>query len=118
MGERPDALQWPEEGISRIPYWVYSDPGVYAREQERIFGGRCWAYVALEAEIPNPGDFKRTFIGDKPVVVVRDGEGGVNVVENRCAHRGVQFCQQHLRQRARRVHVPVPPVDLRPARAT
>jgi salicylate 5-hydroxylase large subunit len=87
---------WPGQGISRVPFWAYSDPGIYAREQERVFGGRSWNYVALEAEIPAPGDYKRTFIGDKPVVVVRDAEGGINVVENRCAHRGVQFCQQHL----------------------
>ena len=87
---------WPKEGIARIPYWVYSDPEIYAREQERIFCGASWSYVALDAELPHPGDFKRTFIGEKPVVVVRDQEGSVNVVENRCAHRGVQFCQKHL----------------------
>src|SRR5437016_9079377 len=87
---------WPKEGIARIPYWVYSDPEIYAREQERIFCGASWSYVALDAELPSPGDFKRTFIGEKPVVVVRDREGSVNVVENRCAHRGVQFCQKHL----------------------
>ena len=87
---------WPKEGIARIPYWVYSDPEIYAREQERIFCGASWSYVALEAELPRPGDFKRTFIGEKPVVVVRDKDGSVNVVENRCAHRGVQFCQKHL----------------------
>ena len=87
---------WPEQGIARVPYWVYTDPEVYAREQERIFCGPNWSYVALEAELPDCGDFKRGFIGEKPVVVVRDAEGGINVVENRCAHRGVQFCQQHL----------------------
>ena len=32
--------QWPAEGIARVPYWVYTDPEIYAREQERIFGGR------------------------------------------------------------------------------
>src|SRR5713226_3673085 len=78
---------WPKEGIARVPYWVYSDPEIYAREQERIFCGASWSYVALDAELPSPGDFKRTFIGEKPVVVVRDREGSVNVVENRCAHR-------------------------------
>jgi salicylate 5-hydroxylase large subunit len=87
---------WPAQGLARIPYWVYTDPEVYAREQARIFCGDSWSYVALEAEIPEAGDFKRTFIGERPVVVVRDRDGGVNVVENRCAHRGVQFCQKHL----------------------
>lgn len=90
------ARHWPREGLARIPYWVYSDPALYRGEQERIFQGATWNYVALEAEIPNPGDFRRTFIGDKSVVVIRAKDGGVGVVENRCAHRGLQFCQQTL----------------------
>jgi len=57
--------EWPKEGITRIPYWIYSDPEVYAREQERVFCGPSWSYVALETELPRPGDFKRTFIGEK-----------------------------------------------------
>ena len=85
---------WPAQGSSRVPYWAYTDPEVYQREQERIFSGSCWAYVALSAEVARPGDFKRTFIGERPVVVARDRDGRLHVVENRCAHRGVQFCQQ------------------------
>jgi salicylate 5-hydroxylase large subunit len=84
---------WPANQTSRVPFWLYSDPVVYRQEQERIFGGKAWSYVALEAEIPNSGDFKRSDIGDKPVVVVRGSDGAVNVVVNRCAHRGVAFCQ-------------------------
>ena len=84
---------WPA-GYHRIPFWLYSDPEVYEREQQRIFGGPCWCYVGLSAEIPRPGDFKRSVIGDKPVVMTRDKEGGINVVANRCAHRGVQFCRR------------------------
>ena len=57
---------WPEEGISRIPYWVYTDPGVYELEQKRIFQGPTWNYVGLEVELPNPGDFKCTFVGECP----------------------------------------------------
>jgi salicylate 5-hydroxylase large subunit len=94
--EASERLRWPKEGSARVPYWIYSDPGIYAREQARIFGGRSWNYVALEAEIPRPGDYKRTFVGEKSVVVVRDRDGAINVFENRCAHRGVQFCQRHL----------------------
>jgi len=51
--------------------------------------------VALEAELPRPGDFKRTFIGEKPVVVVRDEEGSINVVEN-VAPTGRAVLQKHL----------------------
>ncbi len=77
---------------ARIPYDIYSDPSIYEREQERIFRGRSWNYVGLEAEIPRHGDFKRTAVGDRPVVVTRDKDGSIGVFENRCAHRGVAFC--------------------------
>ena len=91
---------WPAEGPARVPFWVYSDAEVYQREQERIFGGPTWSYVALEAELPNPFDFIRATVGDKPVVVTRDGNGSVNVFANHCAHRGVVFCR-HARGNAR-----------------
>jgi salicylate 5-hydroxylase large subunit len=90
------ARRWPSEGIKRVPFWVYTDAEIYAREQERIFQGPSWNYVALEVEIPRAGDFVRSYIGDKSVVVLRGRDGGVSVVENRCAHRGLQFCQKHL----------------------
>ncbi len=85
---------WPAGGATRIPAWIYSDGEVYAREQQRIFGGPNWSYAALDAEIPNPGDFVQTHVGERPVVVVRDADGSVNAFANSCAHRGVAFCRQ------------------------
>ena len=90
----PPDLHWPE-GTGSIPDWVYTDPRIYALEQEKIFQGRTWSYVALEAEIPNGGDFTRSYVGSVPVIVARDEEGAVNVFENRCAHRGTEFCKAH-----------------------
>jgi salicylate 5-hydroxylase large subunit len=94
MDSRADSPSrvWPNERWSRIPNWVYTDPAVFQREQERIFEGPSWMYVCLEAEIPNQGDFKRSQLGIKQVVAVRDQDGMVNVVLNRCAHRSAQFC--------------------------
>ncbi len=89
-------FKWPEEGVACVPDWVYTSPEVYEREIERIFHGRTWNFVALEAELPNPGDYKRSFVGPTPVVVSRNTDGTVHVFENRCAHRGVEFCRQHL----------------------
>ncbi len=84
---------WPADRDGSVPYWVYSDPDVYAAELERIWYGPHWLFCALEAEIPEIGDWKTTMLGERPVVVVRSAEGEVSVVENRCAHRGVKFCQ-------------------------
>ncbi|MGH7090474.1 MAG: aromatic ring-hydroxylating oxygenase subunit alpha, partial [Stellaceae bacterium] len=93
MARNPTERRWPEGGPARVPSWVYTDPEIYAREQERIFGGRTWSYVALEAEIANPGDFITTSVGDRPVVIARGLDGRINVLANRCAHRGVAFCR-------------------------
>ena len=83
--------RWPE-AAARVPNWVYTDPEIFAREQERIFSGPSWLYTCLEAEIPNPGDFKRSRLGAREVVAVRNRDGAVNVLVNRCAHRSMQFC--------------------------
>ncbi len=88
-----NARAWPAQGDARVPYWVYTDEAIYRREIERIFHGPTWNFVALEAEIPNPGDFKRSYVGPTPVVVSRDTDGSVHVFENRCAHRGAEFCR-------------------------
>jgi salicylate 5-hydroxylase large subunit len=77
----------------RIPTSLYTDPAVYARELERIFYGRHWCYVALEAEVPSPGDFKTTFIGERSVIVTRDPHGEIHVLENRCRHKGIRLVQ-------------------------
>lgn len=83
----PAAPAATESGF-RVPYGVFTEPGYYDREQERIFRGPHWSFVALEAEIPNSGDYKTTFVGDTPVIVMRGAEGAVHVTVNRCAHRG------------------------------
>lgn len=85
---------WPEDS-TRIPDWIYTDTGIYEREQEKIFLGRHWNYVGLDCEAPHPGDYFRSYVGPFPVVVARDETGEVQVFENRCAHRGVEFCREY-----------------------
>jgi salicylate 5-hydroxylase large subunit len=88
------ATIWENSGSSRIPARVYVDPDIYARELERIFYGPHWSYVGLEAEVPETGCFKRSAIGERSVIMIRNREGGINVLENRCAHRAMRFCQE------------------------
>ncbi len=85
---------WPGNDLSIIPDWVYTDQFVYDREIERIFHGHTWNYVALEAEVPKPGDFIRSNVGPTPVVVARAQDGSINVFENRCTHRASEFCRE------------------------
>ncbi len=95
---RPDVpaqtLHWEGAGSSRIPFAAYTDEALHRRELERFFYRGHWCYVGLEAEIPNPGDFKRTAVGERSVILTRAVDGSVHVVENVCAHRGMAFCRE------------------------
>ena len=87
-------LVWPASDYSRVPYRVYTDQEIYDREQARIFRGHTWSYIGLEAEIPNPGDFFLSFIGDTSIIVNRTEAGEVAAFLNKCTHRGAVLCRK------------------------
>jgi anthranilate 1,2-dioxygenase large subunit/terephthalate 1,2-dioxygenase oxygenase component alpha subunit len=84
--------EWPAEGLTRIPYWIYSDRALYEEEQARLFRGDAWTFLCLEAELPRPNTFRAADLGDMPVMVTRDADGVIHAFENRCAHRGALLC--------------------------
>ena len=102
MNAPQNLSRWTDPGASRVPFWAYTDAQLYQRELDRIFYGAHWCYVGLEVEIPNVGDYRLSSVGERQVIMVRDRvaprdrgtDPGIRVVENRCAHRGVRFCQQ------------------------
>lgn len=71
---------------------IYSNSEVYALEQERIFG-RCWLFLAHTSQIPNPGDYLRTYMGEDDVLVVRQKDGSIRAFLNTCTHRGNRLCR-------------------------
>jgi phenylpropionate dioxygenase-like ring-hydroxylating dioxygenase large terminal subunit len=76
----------------RVHASIYTDPAIFALEQERLFHGP-WLYVAHESEIGHPGDYRTTYAGTQPVVVARGADDGeVRVLLNRCRHRGSIVC--------------------------
>jgi anthranilate 1,2-dioxygenase large subunit len=85
-------VNWPSNALSEVPFRVYTDPRQYALEQETIFKGESWSYLCLASEIPNPGDWVATTIGEVAIIVARDTDGAINAFVNRCAHRGNLLC--------------------------
>ncbi len=83
---------WPREGLRRVPYEIYTRDDIYAEERGRIFMGATWNYLCLEIELPYPGDYRASFVGDVPVVVTRGRDGAFHAFENRCLHRGATLC--------------------------
>jgi len=86
------SVPWPSNGVSEVPFRIYTEPAQYQLEQERLFKGPTWNYLCLAAEILNPGDYVATTVGETAVIVVRDVAGGINAFVNRCAHRGNLLC--------------------------
>lgn len=90
-------MSWTTEQIAalvepdRAHRKAYTDPEIFDLEMERIFE-RTWVYMGHESQVKNPGDYYLAQIGRQPMVMVRDGDGEVHILYNRCPHRGAQIC--------------------------
>jgi len=76
----------------RIHGRVYTDPEIFDDEMDKIFH-HGWVYVGHASEVPNPGDFRVIRLGRQSVIMVRDEEGQVQLLMNRCTHRANAVCQ-------------------------
>ncbi|WP_454834440.1 aromatic ring-hydroxylating oxygenase subunit alpha [Pseudomonas lini] len=71
---------------------IYTDQTIYELEMERVFG-RSWLLLGHESHIPKVGDYLTTYMGDDPVVMVRQKDGSVRAFLNQCRHRGMKLCR-------------------------
>jgi 3-phenylpropionate/trans-cinnamate dioxygenase alpha subunit len=86
-----DVEAWVSADATRISGEIFSSREVYAREREAVFL-KCWQFVGLESEVPSPGDFTRSRMGEQDVIVTRAKDGRVHVLANICRHRGAALC--------------------------
>ena len=74
----------------RVHRDLYIDPEVFQLEMERLWS-RTWIYVGHTSQVPQAGDFITVDIAAKPLILVRQTDGSVRVLMNRCAHKGTKL---------------------------
>ena len=77
-----------------LPAPLYNDPQMFRIDMEEVFQ-KEWLFVGMTSEVPNKGDYFTVEIGQNPVLVVRDADGGVQAFHNTCRHRGSRICTEH-----------------------
>src|SRR5947207_14587738 len=78
---------------SRVHRRIYLEREIFELGMERIFEAN-WVFVGHESEVAAPGDYKRIVIGTQPAIMTRDEDGEIQVLMNRCMHRGSTVCQE------------------------
>ena len=79
---------------TRLHRSVYIDEELFELEMERIWG-RAWIYIGHVSQVKEKGDYITCNINHKiPVIMVRDRQGIVRVLHNRCAHKGAKLVEK------------------------
>jgi len=81
----------------RVHHSVYCDPAIFELEMIRLFG-RAWLLLGHESQIAQSGDYFTTRMGREPVIVARHADGCVQVLINRCTHRGALLVHEETGQ--------------------
>ncbi len=70
---------------------IFAEQSIYEQELYQIFA-RCWLFLAHDSQIPKPGDFITTHMGEDNVIIVRQKDNTVKAFLNSCPHRGNKVC--------------------------
>jgi len=82
------AINLPVEDAVGLPRHAYTDPAFLALEREHVFDA-SWVFVTAAQSIPGPGDVLPLDLVGRPIVLVRQRDGGIKAFHNVCRHRGV-----------------------------
>jgi phenylpropionate dioxygenase-like ring-hydroxylating dioxygenase large terminal subunit len=74
----------------RVHRDLYLSDELFALEQRHFFGN-TWNFVGHASQVPKPGDYVAVDIAGRPLLMVRQPDGTVRVLHNRCAHKGTRL---------------------------
>ncbi|AJE49130.1 aromatic ring-hydroxylating oxygenase subunit alpha [Celeribacter indicus] len=71
----------------------YNSPDIFALDIEAIFG-RNWIFVAVEPELPEPGDCVTVEVGGASILLLRGDDEEIRGFHNVCRHRGAKLVDE------------------------
>src|SRR5215475_13352900 len=71
---------------------IFVNEDIYQQEQEQVFT-RTWLFIGHESQIPKPGDYFVTSMGEESVILTRDSKRVIHAFLNTCRHRGMKVCR-------------------------
>ena len=71
---------------------IFVNEALYQQEQEQVFA-RTWLFVGHESQIPKPGDYFTSCMGEESVILTRANQEHIHVFLNTCRHRGMKVCR-------------------------
>ena len=71
---------------------IFVSDAVYQEELDKIFS-RSWFFIGHESQVPKPGDYFVSCMGEESVILCRDRLGDIHVFLNSCRHRGMKVCR-------------------------
>ncbi|HEU0204493.1 MAG TPA: Rieske 2Fe-2S domain-containing protein, partial [Burkholderiaceae bacterium] len=74
----------------RVHRDLYTSDELFQLEQEHFFAN-TWNYIGHASQVPQAGDYVAVTIAGRPLLMVRQSDGGIRVLHNRCAHKGTQL---------------------------
>ncbi|WP_280697489.1 aromatic ring-hydroxylating dioxygenase subunit alpha [Kitasatospora sp. GP82] len=83
----------PASLLRTLPGTAYTDPRVFALEQEKIFEA-MWFCAVRASELGAPGSFRTVQVGRESVLVTRSRDHRVRAFLNICRHRGARICTE------------------------
>lgn len=71
----------------------YTSEDIHALDMDVIFR-QHWIQVAVEPDVPEPGDYTTVQLGNDSILIVRDDDMNVRAFHNVCRHRGARLCSE------------------------
>lgn len=71
----------------RVHRDLYISPELFALEQRHFFAN-TWSYLGHTSQVPQAGDYLAVDIAGRPLMMLRQPDGGIRVLQNRCPHKG------------------------------